>query len=126
MIQVNDRPPFDGVRILDLSTIIAGPWAAGILADQGADVIKVEEPIRGDALRYSGDNKNGISSAFHMANRGKRSVAIDLKRREGVDAVLRLVKTADVLLHNMRPGVMERIGLGYDAVRAVRHDIVYV
>jgi crotonobetainyl-CoA:carnitine CoA-transferase CaiB-like acyl-CoA transferase len=123
---VSHKPPFDGVRVLDLSTTIAGPWAAGILADQGADVIKVEEPMRGDGLRNSGTSKNGISCVFHMANRGKRSIALDLKQPEGMETLKRLAKTADVFLHNTRPGVMERLGLGYDAVRAVRDDIIYV
>jgi crotonobetainyl-CoA:carnitine CoA-transferase CaiB-like acyl-CoA transferase len=122
---VSNKPPFDGVRVLDLCTTIAGPWAAGILADQGADVIKVEEPTRGDGLRHSGTTKDGISCVFHMANRGKRSIALDLKRPEGVETLKHLIKTADVFMHNTRPGVMERLGLGYDAVRAVRADIIY-
>ncbi len=123
---MNQQPAFHGVRILDLCTTIAGPWAAGILADQGADVIKVEEPTRGDGLRLSGTSMNGISCVFHMANRGKRSIALDLKRPEGIETLKQLIKTADVFLHNARPGVMERLGLGYAAVRAVREDIIYV
>ena len=118
--------PLDGVRILDLSTMIAGPWSAGILADQGADVIKIEEPTRGDVMRYTGSRKNDIGCPFYMANRGKRSVALDLRKREGVEALKKLVVTADVILHSNRPGVMERLGLGYDDLRAVRDDIIYV
>jgi crotonobetainyl-CoA:carnitine CoA-transferase CaiB-like acyl-CoA transferase len=106
--------------------MIAGPWACGILADQGAEVIKIEEPTRGDLMRHAGSRKKDISSAFHMANRGKRGVALDLRRAEGIAALRRLIETADVLLHNNRPGVMERLGLGYDDVRAVRGDIIYV
>lgn len=123
---MTNKPPLDGVRILDLSTVIAGPWAAGILADQGADVIKVEEPSRGDGLRFSGTSMSGISCVFHMTNRGKRSIALDLKRPEGLEVMRRLIETADVFLHNTRPGVMDRLGLGYDAVRALRRDIIYV
>ena len=118
--------PFQGVRILDLSTMIAAPWAAGILADQGAEVIKVEEPSRGDAMRHVGHRAGDVSAPFFMANRGKRGLALDLREPRGRDALLRLAATADVLLHNSRPGVMERLGLGYDDVRKVREDIIYV
>ena len=120
------RGPLDGVRVLDLSAMIAGPWSAGILADQGADVIKIEEPTRGDAMRYTGSRKNDIGCPFFMANRGKRSVALDLRKPEGKEALKRLAATADVLLHSNRPGVMERLGLGYDELRAVRENIIYV
>jgi crotonobetainyl-CoA:carnitine CoA-transferase CaiB-like acyl-CoA transferase len=120
------KPPFHGVRIIDLSTTIAGPLAATILADQGADVIKVEEPTLGDRLRYQGSSKNGISNVFHMANRGKRSIALDLKKPEGIAVLKQLAATADVFMHNTRPGVMERLGVGYEQIRAVKEDIVYV
>ena len=119
------KGPLGRIRILDLSTMIAGPWAAGILADQGAEVIKIEEPRRGDMMRYLGTRKGDISTAFQMANRGKRSVAIDLKTEEGIEKLLGLARHTDVLLHNFRPGVMDRLGLGYEALRAVRDDIIY-
>jgi crotonobetainyl-CoA:carnitine CoA-transferase CaiB-like acyl-CoA transferase len=120
------KGPLDGVRVLDLSAMIAGPWSCGILADQGADVIKIEEPTRGDMMRYTGSRKDDIGCPFFMANRGKRSVALDLRKPEGKAALKKLAATADVLLHSNRPGVMERLGLGYDELRAVRDDIIYV
>lgn len=118
--------PMAGVRVLELGTAIAGPWASAILADQGAEVIKVETPGFGDILRYVGASRNGVSAIFHGTNRGKRSIAIDVKRPEGLELVKRLVADADVLLHNFRPGVAERLGLGYADVRAVNEQIVYI
>jgi crotonobetainyl-CoA:carnitine CoA-transferase CaiB-like acyl-CoA transferase len=117
--------PLEGVRILDLTTMVAGPVAAMMLADQGADVIKVESPA-GDLMRRFAFGRNGMSASFLSCNRNKRSLAIDLKAVEGLQVVSRLIATADILMHNFRPGAAERIGLGEDAVRAIRPDIIYV
>ena len=117
--------PLDGVRVLDLTTMVAGPVAAMMLADQGADVIKVESPA-GDLMRHFAYARNDISPSFVSCNRNKRSVGIDLKQAEGLAVVLKLAATADVMMHNFRPGAAERIGLGEDAVRAIRADIIYV
>ncbi len=117
--------PFDGVRVIDLTTMVAGPVAAMVLADQGADVIKVESPA-GDLMRRFAFGRNGLSASFLSCNRNKRSLAIDLKSVEGPRAVSKLIATADVLMHNFRPGAAEAIGLGEDAVRAIRPDIIYV
>src|SRR5208282_71635 len=102
-----------------------GPVAAMMLADQGADVIKVEPPA-GDLMRRFAFGRNGMSASFLSCNRNKRSLAIDLKTPEGLQVVCKLIATADVLMHNFRPGAAERIGLGEDAVRALRSDIIYV
>jgi len=96
-----------------------------MLADQGADVIKVESPS-GDLMRHFNPIRNGMSASFLSCNRNKRSLAVDLKATEGLMIVQKLIATADVLIHNFRPGAAERIGLGEDAVRDIRHDLVYV
>ena len=107
--------------------MVAGPLAGMILAEQGADVIKVELPDGvGDRFRSFGSRRNGMSSAFQATNRGKRSIVIDSKTDAGREAMLRLCATADVFLQNFRPGAAERLGLSEEALRAVRPDIVYV
>jgi crotonobetainyl-CoA:carnitine CoA-transferase CaiB-like acyl-CoA transferase len=118
--------PLDGIRIVDLTSMLSGPWATMILADQGADVIKVEEPRLGDHTRAYGNRRNGFSASFLNLNRNKRSIAIDLKTAQGVDILLRLCKTADVLVQNFRPGVVERLGIDEATIRKVAPNIVYV
>ncbi len=120
------KGPLAGIRVIDLTTIISGPMATMVLAEQGADVIKVEVPDTGDLLRYIGCSVGGISAIFATLNRGKRSVALDLKTEEGRHDLLRLAATADVFVQNSRPGVMERMGLDEDELRQVAPDIVYV
>jgi crotonobetainyl-CoA:carnitine CoA-transferase CaiB-like acyl-CoA transferase len=118
--------PLDGIRIVDLTSMLSGPWATMILADQGADVIKVEEPKLGDHTRAYGNRRNGFSASFLNLNRNKRSIAIDLKTAQGVDILMRLCKTADVLVQNFRPGVVERLGIDEATIRKVAPNIVYV
>jgi crotonobetainyl-CoA:carnitine CoA-transferase CaiB-like acyl-CoA transferase len=118
--------PLDGYRIVDLTSMISGPLATMILADQGADVIKVENPDGGDHTRAANNSRNGFSASFLNNNRNKRSVALDLKNPAALNAVLRLLGTADVFVQNFRPGVAERMGLSEDAVRAVAPEIIYV
>jgi formyl-CoA transferase len=121
------RGALDGVRILDLSQVMSGPFCTMILADLGADVIKIENPDHGDQTRKSwgysviGDD----SRAFLSLNRNKRSVVLDLKNDEDRERFLELAKTADVVLENFRPGVAKRLGVGYDEVKAVNPRIVY-
>jgi crotonobetainyl-CoA:carnitine CoA-transferase CaiB-like acyl-CoA transferase len=118
--------PLHGFRILDLSAVISGPYGTMILADQGADVIKVEPPGRGDFTRAAGNKSGGLSASFLNNNRNKRSIALDIRHPDGAAAVKRLAATCDVLVQNFRPGVMERLGLGEAAIRAVAPKIVYV
>jgi crotonobetainyl-CoA:carnitine CoA-transferase CaiB-like acyl-CoA transferase len=118
--------PLAGIRIVDLTSMLSGPWATMILADQGADVIKVEEPRQGDHTRSYGNRRNGFSASFLNLNRNKRSVAIDLKTPQGVDLVKRLAAGADVLVQNFRPGVVERLGVDEAAIRERAPAIVYV
>ena len=115
----------EGVRVLDLTTMVAGPVAAMMLGDQGADVIKVESPA-GDLMRRFAFGRNGMSASFLSCNRNKRSLAVDMKSAEGLEIVKKLVATADVLMHNFRPGAAERLGVGEEAVRSCRPDILYV
>jgi crotonobetainyl-CoA:carnitine CoA-transferase CaiB-like acyl-CoA transferase len=118
--------PMEGVRVLDLSIALTGPYVAALMADQGADVVKVERPGIGDIARWVGVAVNGMSSLYLVCNRGKRSIAVDLQQPEGVDIVLRLAERADVVLQNFRPGVMDRLRLGYEDVRSVNPEVVYV
>lgn len=117
--------PLDGVRILDLTSMISGPVATMLLADQGADVIKIEPPT-GDLVRSMGPNRGGETAGFISSNRSKRSLSLDLKQPEALDLLKRLIPTADVFVQNFRPGAIERMGLGEDVVRTLREDIVYV
>ena len=118
--------PLRGVRVLDFATALAGPWAAGILADQGADVIKIEQPETGDIARRAGTCHNGLSAMFQLANRGKRSIVLDLRQEEGQTIARALAETADVVIQNYRPGVAERLGVGYEDLRSRNPDLVFV
>ncbi|WP_306152244.1 CaiB/BaiF CoA-transferase family protein [Roseovarius sp. MMSF_3281] len=121
--------PLEGLRILDLTHVLAGPYATGQLALMGAEVIRVERPGSVDFVRRHGGDAvmqdAGLGASFLSQNAGKRSTVIDLKSDEGRDLVLRMAAQADVFVENFRPGVIDRLGLGYDAVRAVRPDVIY-
>ena len=118
--------PLAGIRVLDLTTVQMGPWATRILADLGADVIKVEAP-EGDSSRYTGVARNrGMSPGFQHNARGKRSLAIDLKQKSAQAALLRLASTVDAFVSNIRPQALARLGLNYAAVAAVNPTIVYL
>ncbi len=119
--------PLGGVRIIDMSSVVLGPFATLILADLGAEVIKVEPPGRGDMMRYAGASPTGdLGPIYTSLNRNKRSVTIDGKTGSGRAALTALLKGADVFFHNVRLAGMERMGFGYDAVRGLKRDIVYV
>jgi len=118
--------PLRGVEIIELSTMVTCSLAAMTLRGQGADVIKVEPVKGGDPMRRLGSQKAGTSGLFHNCNRGKRSLAINLKHESGAEAVRRLAQRADVLINNYRPGVMEQLGLGSDALRALNPRLINV
>jgi crotonobetainyl-CoA:carnitine CoA-transferase CaiB-like acyl-CoA transferase len=117
--------PLSGFKVLDLSAVVSGPLTGGLLADQGAEVIKVERPS-GDIQRHVGSSRNGFSGFFHVLNRGKRSLALDLGRAEAAPIVERLAGWADVVIQNFRPGVADRIGVGYDHLAAINPQLVYL
>lgn len=123
---MSSKPPFHGVRVIELANALAAPGASAVLADQGADVIKIEPPGAGDILRYMGASRNGVSSLFQHYNRGKRSLALNLKDAQGQAIVRALAAGADVLLHNFRPGVADRLGIGCEALRALQPELIYV
>jgi crotonobetainyl-CoA:carnitine CoA-transferase CaiB-like acyl-CoA transferase len=118
--------PLHGFRIVDLTSMISGPLATMILADQGADVIKVENPDGGDHTRAANNARHGFSASFLNNNRNKRSVALDLKHPAALQALLRLIATADVFIQNFRPGVADRMGLGEAALRKIAPRIITV
>jgi len=115
----------DGIRVIDLSRVIAGPWCGALLADLGADVIKVEDTGPGDESRTWPPHKDGEAAAYLLFNRNKRGIALDLKTPEAVEVVKRLVTGADVLVENFRTGTMESFGLGYDVLAAINPRLIY-
>lgn len=121
--------PFEGIRVLDFTRVISGPFATQLLALLGADVIKFEKPGSGDESRHFCCNPDllaqGMGSGFLSVNGGKRSVALDLKNPDNRKVVLKMVGTADVVVENFRPGVMGRLGFGYDDLKAIKSDIVF-
>src|SRR3954471_11849819 len=117
--------PLQGVRILDFSTLLPGPLATLLLAEAGAEVIKVERPGRGDEMRSYVPKFGADSVNFALLNRGKRGIAIDLKAQGAIEKLTPLITRADVVVEQFRPGVMDRLGLGYEALRAINPRIVY-
>ena len=125
---MNDKPtgPLAGTRVIDITTIILGPYATQLLGDLGADVIKIEAPGAGDPIRHTGPKRNpGMGAIFLNVNRNKRSVVLDLKQEGAKQVLRRLIPTADVFFHNMRPQAIARLGFDYGGVRELRPDIVY-
>ena len=118
--------PLDGIRIIDFTTMIAGPYATMILADQGADVIKIEAPIRSDHLGRAGYDPGQLSAASLNNNRNKRSFSVDVKAAAGRELMLKLAKDADVFVQNFRPGVMARLGIDEPQLRSVNGGLIYV
>ncbi|MFK0384420.1 CaiB/BaiF CoA-transferase family protein [Rhizobium sp. RM] len=126
------QPPLSGIRVIELARVLAGPWAGQMLADMGADVIKVENPEGGDDTRAWGppfvesvDGDNLSAAYYHATNRGKRSIVADLKTEEGCELVRRLVKTADVVIENFKRGGLEKYGLDYDSLKAINPKLIY-
>jgi len=116
--------PLTGLRVLDLSRLLPGPFCTLLLADLGADVIKVEDPNGGDYIRWTPPLRGEYSAMYHTLNRNKRSIVLDLKSAGGRDAFLALVRGADVVLESFRPGVIDRLGVGWEALSAVNPGIV--
>ncbi|MEO6122817.1 MAG: CoA transferase [Ilumatobacteraceae bacterium] len=123
--EIKHQGPLSGVKVLDLSIALTGPYAVALLADQGAEVIKVERPGIGDIARWVGVSVNGMSAFYLACNRGKRCIAVDIGTEAGRDIVLQLARDVDVIVQNFRPGVVDRLGIGYEAVRAINPSVVY-
>ncbi|MDH3701440.1 MAG: CoA transferase [Alphaproteobacteria bacterium] len=117
--------PLAGIRVVDLTSMVSGPVATVLLADQGAEVVKIE-PLAGEQMRHRHKSDIGVPPAFFSCNRGKKSLPLDLKQTAGADVLRKLIKTADVFVQNFRPGTIERIGFGEDMVRTLQPNIVYV
>ena len=117
--------PLHGVRVVDFTAMVSGPMAAAMLADQGAEVIKVEPPA-GDEVRQMGRRRNGVTAGFFACNRGKRSLCLDLKKPEGIEAARTLIGTADVVMQNFRPGAMDRLGLGAERLCKDHPGLIYL
>jgi formyl-CoA transferase len=118
-------PPLNGIRVVDLTRVVAGPYCTMMLGDMGAEVLKIEEPGHGDDTRAWGPYLNGHSSFYFQLNRSKKSVALDLKTADGAAALRDLLATADVLIENFRPGSLSQLGFGYTAVAAVNPKLIY-
>ena len=117
--------PLAGIRVLDLTHVMSGPYATAMMADLGAEVLKVEPPGRGDLSRAFAPHVEGESAYFLMLNRGKHSLTIDMKQEDGRRVVLDLASKVDVVVENFRPGVADRLGVGYDQVRTVNPSVIY-
>jgi crotonobetainyl-CoA:carnitine CoA-transferase CaiB-like acyl-CoA transferase len=117
--------PLDGYRVLELTSTVSGPMAAMVLADQGADVIKIEPPLLGDTARYMGSSRAGMGAMFAVLNRNKRSLALDLKTEPDLRIFLQLVVSADVVLENYRPGVVKKLGIDYESLTKVNPRLIY-
>lgn len=119
------RKALEDITVLDLTRVLAGPYCGMLLADLGADVIKIEEPTKGDTSRENFPQVNGQSGYFMACNRNKRGITLNLKSEKGKQIFKELVKKADVVLENFRPGVMDRLGLGYEVLREINPGIIY-
>jgi crotonobetainyl-CoA:carnitine CoA-transferase CaiB-like acyl-CoA transferase len=126
MASMDTDGPLAGIRVVDFTIALSGPLSTTLLGDQGASIVKVERPGMGDIARWTGMAVNGVTAVFLAANRGKRSIAIDLQSEEGREIALSLVERADVVVQNFRPGVMDKLGLGYGAARARNPNVIYV
>lgn len=117
--------PLASLKVLDFSTLLPGPFGSMVLADWGADVVRIESPTRPDMVRILPPQENGVSAAHSFLNRSKKSLALDLKKPDGVEVVKQLVQEYDVVIEQFRPGVMDRLGVGYEALKAVNPGVIY-
>lgn len=127
-MQGDNKPagPLKGIKILDLSAVVSGPLTATLLGDQGASVIKVERLGAGDIQRHVGSKRNEFSGFFHILNRGKKSIALDLSKKSAIEIVYKLAEEVDVVVQNFRPGVVDRLGIGYSQLSAINDKVIYL
>lgn len=124
-MSANEVKALSGLRVLDMTQFLAGPYCGSILADLGADVVKIENPPGGDFVRTAMPQINGVSMYFENMNRGKKSVTVNLKSKEGKEIFSRMIEKADILIENNRPGVMDRLGFGYEQARKINDRLIY-
>ena len=117
--------PFKGVRVLELTSTVSGPFAGMMLADQGAEVIKIEPPGIGDLARFMGTIKDGMGAMFSTLNRNKKCICLDFKNEEDLSVLLELVSTADILIENYRPGIVKKLGIDYETLKKIKPDLIY-
>jgi formyl-CoA transferase len=117
--------PLSGIRVLDLTNVLAGPYCSMVLGDMGAQVIKIENADKGDTSRSFEPQVNGESYCFAVLNRNKKSIALNLKEPDGLKIALTLASKADIILENFRPGVIQRMGLGYASVKELNPSVIY-
>ena len=117
--------PLEGYRVIELTSTVSGPFAGMMLADQGADVVKVEPPGIGDLARFMGTTRSGMAAMFSVLNRNKRSVVLDFKEAKDFEILKNLLATADVLIENYRPGVVKKLGLDYESIKKINSNIIY-
>ena len=119
------KKPLQGIRVLDLGQGVAAPYCGLLMAQYGAEVIKVE-PLNGDWMRGLGKNWNGQTAYSISYNLGKKGIAVDLKKEKGINLILKIAKTCDVVLENFRPGVVDRLGIGFNNIKALNDKVLYV
>ena len=117
--------PLSGYKVLELTTTVSGPMTGMILSDQGAEIIKVEPPLLGDMARYLGIKREGLSAIFAVLNRNKRSIVLDLKEEKDLEIFKTMVGEADILLENYRPGIVKKLGIDYDSLKAINPSLIY-
>jgi CoA:oxalate CoA-transferase len=118
--------PLNGIRVIDLTQVLFGPFATMLLGDMGAEIIKIERPVIGDIARGNGPVVKGVSTYFLSLNRGKKSVTQDISTKEGAEVLLKLAKTADILVENYKPGTMRKMGLDYEKIKEINPRLIYV
>jgi CoA:oxalate CoA-transferase len=124
-VAVSRKAPLSDYKVIDFTSVVAGPWCTRLLADCGAEVIKIESPGGGDVLRFSPPIAEGQSRVYAHFNCGKKNICIDLKSAQGIDVARKLIDNADIVVENFRPGVMKRLGLDYESVKGERTDLIY-
>jgi len=122
---MESKGPLSGIKVLDFTHVLSGSYGTMILGDLGAEIIKIEKKGAGDALRYQPPIKDGLSAYYSCSNRNKKCLSLDIKRKGAIELIKRLVKNCDVFAENFRPGVMDRLGLGYQDIRGIKPDIIY-
>ena len=122
---MKNKGPLKGIKIIDLTAMVSGPTATMMLGDQGADVIKVE-PLDGELMRKVGNSINGMTDSFLCCNRSKRSITLDLKKTKALNILKKLIASADIFIQNFRPGTIDRMGLGYEKIKKINKNIIYV